>query len=123
MTHYYFYIDAGQSIDLTTKFYKVAVGESKRERSVLNRLSQYATAHGHYFSLVNQQSFDFVQNCIRSLEPSAPNIQHIRGWELLRNFRNTLATPLSEDLCHNRHQLSLTLDLEYRISSRFATKH
>lgn len=120
MTHYYFYIDAGQSIDLTTKFYKVAVGESKRERSVLKHLTQYAAAHGHYFSLVNQQSFDFVQNCIRSLEPSAPNIQHIRGWELLRNFRNTQATPLSENFCHNRHQLSLTLDLDYRISSRIS---
>lgn len=120
MTHYYFYIDAGQAIDLTTRFYKVAIGESRRERSVLNHLTQYAADHHHYFSLVNQESTSFFHNCLSSLAPSVPTVQYIRGCDLLRNFRSTQAQPLSDNFCHNRHQLSLTLDLDYRISSRIS---
>ena len=120
MTHYYFYIETGKMLDASAKFFKVTIGQSKVETRVLNQLQRYAADHGHYFAMADEKATRFWYRCLNSIGHLATSQVYIRGRELLRHLRSAELPQLDPNLLHNRHQMSLTLNLDYRISSRIA---
>ena len=120
MTHYHLYIECGAIIDANSHFYRVAIGQSGPEQRVFRNLQEYAGKHGHFFEIASREHEDFFYQCLNSLEHAAPSVQYIRGRDLLRTLNGTQAKSLSPRHLHNKHQMSLTLNLDYRISSRIA---
>ena len=72
-------------------------------------------ANSHFYRVAIGQS-----GPENSLEHAAPSVQYIRGHDLLRGLNGTQAKTLNPHHLHNKHQMSLTLNLDYRISSRIA---
>lgn len=120
MTHYHLYIECGAIIDANSHFYRVAIGQSGPEQRVFHKLQAYAAQHGHFFDIASREHEDFFYQCINSLEHAAPSVQYIRGRNLLRTLNGTQAKSLNPHHLHNKHQMSLTLNLDYRVSSRIA---
>ena len=121
MTHYHLYIECGSIVDANSHFYRVAIGQSKPEQAVFRKLQAYAAQHGHFFEIATREHEEFFLQVINSLDIMAPPVQYVRGRDLLRSFRTSQALPLSPQSCHNGHQLRLTLNLDYRISSKNPT--
>lgn len=70
MKRYYYYIVAGESIDLQTKFYKVGIGTSCQDQRDYKTLTSIAQRRGYYFALVDSDSLEFVFRIALSLYPS-----------------------------------------------------
>ena len=121
MTHYHLYIECGSIVDANSHFYRVAIGQSGPEQRVFRKLKEYAAQHGHFFEIASSEHEEFFYHVINTLDNMAPKVQYVRGRDLLRSFRTPQALPLSPQSCHNGHQLRLTLNLDYRISSKNPT--
>ena len=121
MTHYHLYIECGSIVDANSHFYRVAIGQSGPEQRVFRKLKEYAAQHGHFFEIASSEHEEFFYHVINTLDNLAPRVQYVRGRDLLRSFRTPQALPLSPQSCHNGHQLRLTLNLDYRISSKNPT--
>ena len=121
MTHYHLYIECGSIVDANSHFYRVAIGQSGPEQRVFRKLKEYAAQHGHFFEIASSEHEEFFYHVLNSLDNIAPRVQYVRGRDLLRSFRTPQALPLSPQSCHNGHQLRLTLNLDYRISSKNPT--
>ena len=67
MIHYYLMIAAETIIDGSAKFYKIGVGDTKRDRAALAKLKEFADAKGYYFSLYNQDTAEFLYKIAQSL--------------------------------------------------------
>lgn len=118
MTHYWYYIAAGATINEHTKFYKVGVGTSKQCQRDFDWLSHHAADHGHYLSTVNAQSSDFILRVFDSIGKSSSAMRMVPVRDLVRSIRQSTDVPLNSDFLHNQHQLNVQINLEYRVSCR-----
>lgn len=118
MTHYWIYIATGATIDENTKFYKIGVGTSHQCQRDFAFLSKYAADHGHYLSLTNYQTSEFLMKVIKSIKKDLSCIRFMPIRDLVRSIRQSNDVPLSQDCLHNQHQLNVQINLEYRISCR-----
>lgn len=113
MTHYYLYIQAGQTLDTCTAFFKVGVGESERHLWKLAWLKAYAHDHGHYFVIWTPDAVDFMVKCQKSIGPNAKNVIAIMANDLIRILRDGAGVPSSYPAELNRHQLLMKIDPRY----------
>ena len=113
MTHYYLYIQAGQTLDTCTAFYKVGVGESDTQIKKLAWLQAYAHDHGHFFVIWSPEAVTFMIKCQESIGPNAKNVVAIMANDLIRYFRDGAEVPSSYQAELNRHQLLMKIDPSY----------
>lgn len=96
MTHYYYYVSAGPVCDEMTKIYKVAVGTNKQSQRDFAFISAYALSHGHYFSIVSNESSEFISRLRRSLQQYNVQLDYLSCRDLCRLLRSALAPTLNQ---------------------------
>ena len=113
MTHYYFYIKAGLTLDGSSSFYRVAVGESERGRRHLAWLEAYAAENGHFFVLMTDDSRCFVMDCLASIGRDGSSIQLVDAPELIRSLRTGCEVPANYSAILHRHRFMMQVDPHY----------
>lgn len=113
MTHYYLYIQAGQTIDSSTSFFKVGVGESDAQIWKRAWLQAYAHEHGHFFVIWSPDAVDFMIKCQKSIGPNAKNVIAIMANDLVKYLRDGAGVPNSYPAELNRHNLLMKIDPSY----------
>lgn len=127
MTHYYYYITAGNTIDMTSQVYLVAVGNSKQGTRDFLYVLAHATNMGYYFEIRSLETTQFVTRVLNQLRDDAavqlrpaPQLQLIKIRDLVRNIKSELAQPLSASALHNAHELRNFIDGSYRALSNLS---
>ena len=69
MVHYYLFIAEPGQLSLATRFYKVAVGSSKRDENARDFLRDFAVVSNMYFTLFDYQARDFLAKIAKSIAP------------------------------------------------------
>ena len=113
MTHYYLYIQAGQTLDTDTAFFKVGVGESEAQIKKRAWLQAYAHEHGHFFVIWSPDAVDFMVKCQKSIGPNAKNVIAIMANDLIRILRDGGEIPSSYQAELNRHNVMMQIDPAY----------
>lgn len=113
MNHYYLYIQAGVRIDPSTRFYKVAIGETTRMSKVRTWLEAYAVEHGHLFVRWSIDARDFYGRCIESVGVTDFPLVTISGTALMRSLKAGLDDPALWSAVQARHELLLKIDPHY----------
>lgn len=113
MTHYYLYISCGTSLDETSRFYKVGIGESSRQSRVYDFLESYALEHGHYFVLWDNDAIGFLLQCLDSVNGTISQVTTISGDELRKAFLTQSPVPYSLNANRQRHDLLKRIDPAY----------
>lgn len=67
MKTYYLLIVAEKEISSATRFYKVEVGQSKRDASCIQFLQMWSNARGHYLARINADVDDFQHRIAKSI--------------------------------------------------------
>lgn len=127
MTHYYYYITAGNQIDCTSQVYLVAVGTSMQGNRDYLYVLAHATNMGYYFEIRSLETTEFVTRVLNQLRDdaanqlrTAPQLQLIKIRDLVRNIKSYLAQPLSPSALHNAHELRNYIDSSYRAFSNLS---
>lgn len=120
MTHYYLYIESGDILDNTSRFYYVGVGTTVQSQRDYNYLLNYAEKHGHFFALISRATDEFLAKVKNSLYPSSVNIQRISARDFVRHIKSDTRPALPGEQLANIHHLRMQMNLDYRISSRLA---
>lgn len=127
MTHYYYYITAGNSIDMTSLVYLVSVGTSMQGNRDYLYVLAHATNMGYYFEIRSLETTKFVSRVLNQLRDDAavqmrptPQLQLIKIRDLVRNIKSELAQPLSASALHNAHELRNFIDGSYRALSNLS---
>ena len=113
MTHYYLYIQAGQTLDADTTFFKVGVGQSATQSRKFAWLQAYANEHGHFFVIWSSEADEFLIKCQKSIGPKAKNVVAIMANDLVRILRDGAQVPSSYQAELNRHHLMMQIDPAY----------
>ena len=117
MTHYYFYVMAGDVCDNLTEVFKVAIGQSIQGERDFEYLKQIALQRNYYFSIVCAESQIFIDNLIDSLAEFDTQVKHVTSRDLVRRMKTMVAEPLNQSkLAGAAYQLK-QLDTSYRIIS------
>lgn len=123
MTHYHLLIVAGRTIDLTTKFYYVGVGNNTQSDRDYLFLTSWSVTHGYYFERMTKDVADFLMRLIDSLRPSAtqehapmPSPIRITARNLVRAIKASEVVQPSASQLHNGHTLQKLIDDNYRAS-------
>ena len=127
MNRYYLFIDADKMVDESTAYYKVAIGESKREISRFRSLLKIAQERGAYFHKWDGGTTEFLQKCLASVYGSANSLviaSHlipIKAGDLLKVYEGTkVAKPLQQAMAQASHVLEYC-SLNYRFAHRGKT--
>lgn len=67
MVHWYILIAAGAMIDGSSRFFKIGIGNSKRDILGLSKLQEFAAAHGYYFHIIDNEASTFLMKIADSL--------------------------------------------------------
>lgn len=98
MKTYYLLIVAEREISSATRFYKVAVGQSKRAEACLQFLQMWSNAHGHYLARIDADVDDFQQRIAQSIGLQVYDLQKTtctveRLTKYIREFGETPSIP------------------------------
>lgn len=98
MKTYYLLIVAEREISSATRFYKVAVGKSKRDASCLQFLQMWSNAHGHFLARIDVEVDDFQLRLAQSIGLQIYDLQKTtctveRLTKYIREFGETPSIP------------------------------
>lgn len=95
MKTYYLLIVAGKQIDPATRFFKVAVGQSKNDACCYRFLTKYALEHGYFFAKNSPEVADFICKIADSINMplTALQVQKIAVTFLVKHIKATGSTP------------------------------
>lgn len=117
MTHYYFYVMAGDVCDNLTEVYKVAIGQSYQGERDFEFLKSVALQRNYYFHILDDESQVFIDNLIDSLAEFDIEVQPIACRDLVRKMKYLAAVPFKQSqLAGAAYQLK-QLNTSYRIIS------
>ena len=117
MTHYYLYIEAGATVDTTSRFYKVAVGTSKQAQKDYLFLVAHAVDNGHFFEIWSTQVDAFLEKCWSLSQLDRSSVVPTTARDLVRAFKTNTRPTLSSQTLINRHRMMNALNIAYRIQS------
>lgn len=124
MKRYYLYIDAGQTLDESAKFFKVGVGISRQANSDFLYLTAHAVNYGHYFELWSDHVDDFLHKIANSFKhgenefiADVINITMCSARDLVRHFKSSEALLNSQKNLIARDKFRKQINLNYRIIS------
>lgn len=122
MTHYHYYVTAGDQVDATSCIYLVAVGHGRQaDRDYLFLMANSVNC-GHYFAIRSSESSDFIVRLQESTLPDILPVIKIKARDLVRNIKASLREPLSAASLHNAHHMRNYLSTQYLLSSRTAAR-
>lgn len=113
MTHYYLYIQAGQTLNIDTAFFKVGIGGSDAQIRKRAWLQAYANEHGHFFVIWSPEAVEFMIKCQESIGPNAKNVVAVMANDLVRILRDGAEVPSSYQAELNRHRVLMQIDPRY----------
>ena len=64
---YYIMIQAGEVITTSSRFFRVSVGDSKRDVMHYFWLRDYCEEHGYFIHPVSEGTYEFLEKCLRSV--------------------------------------------------------
>lgn len=124
MKHNYLYIECGEVVDTSTRFFRVPIGASKRENGFYLRLVALSQDKGHYFVLWDGAADEFYHRCLQSIGRDDMIMGNFKFPELvtpreliLHLEKGATIFPPSHVL-DNQHRLLSQLSVNYRILSR-----
>lgn len=124
MKRYYLYIDAGQILDESARFFKVGVGISKQANSDFLYLTAHAVNYGHYFEVWSDQVNQFLEKIANSfnhgkneLISDVLNIRLVSARDLVRHYKSSEALLNSQKNLVARDKFRKEINLNYRIIS------
>ena len=117
MTHKFYYVSAGAICDEDTRIYVVTLGQSLQGSRDTEFLRSYAIQHGHYFEKMSAESDIFIRNLRDSLAEFDVKPQLIAGRDLVKLFRQGVASPLNQSHLQAKNYQLKMLDTSYRIIS------
>lgn len=120
MTHYYYYIECGATVNSESTIYKVGVGTSDQAQRDYLFLTSHAVDAGHYFEIVSDTSTNFINRIQNSVFPYQVSIKAISARNLVRYFKGLGGMPLSPEQLHAAHSARFATDIDYRISCNFS---
>lgn len=118
MTHYHLYIEAGATIDSTSRFYKVAIGTGRQALRDQHFLLHHAAAHNHYFVGWSHEVDIFLTKIKKSLYPDSVLMEPITARDLVRNFKTFTRQPLSQVMLEEHSHQEYFFNIDYRIFSK-----
>lgn len=122
MTHYYLYIEAGLSIDSSTHFYKVGIGDSVTQCKKRAWLESYAYEHGHFFVRWSLDAVEFLARCLVSVNKDLFDVLTVKADDLCAFFNGTGEEPAFYQAALNRHHLLMQVDPNYYTCQMLKTK-
>ena len=117
MTHYHLYIEAGATVDTTSRFYKVAIGSSKQAQKDYLFLVAHAVNNGHYFEMWSTKVDEFLEKCWTLSQLNRSSVIPTTARDLVRSFKTNTRPTLSSQALINRHRMMNALSVAYRIQS------
>ena len=123
MTHFYYYVSAGSICDEMTKIYKVAVGTNKQSQRDFAFLSAYALSHGHYFSIVSNDSSEFISRLRHSLQQYNVQLDYLSCRDLCRILKSALAPTLNQSQLLSAAQQTKILNVACRATSNIRLRN
>lgn len=117
MMHYYYFIVAGREIDENTRFYKVRIGSSKQAQRDFLYLTSYSVDHGHYFSILNDTSVEFVCKVQKSIHLKEIPWIYCDARDLVRALKKDVQLVEVSGVHKNADYQRKFLDINYRILS------
>ena len=113
MVHYYIYIECGPTLTETARFYKVGVSQGVLGRSQMAFLESYALEHGHFFVIVSNDAWSFVEKCLSSIGKSLVDVLACTAGHLIKHFK--VGEELPETYLANlqRHKMMMAIDPAY----------
>lgn len=113
MTRYYLYIKAGVQLDADSQFFKVAIGESKKDVRVYAWLESYAYEHGHFFVRWSLSAVGFLTRCLESVNKQILDVVPMKGNALVAFLREGDEVPAFYEAALSRHRLLMQIDPDY----------
>lgn len=118
MTHYYYYITAGNILDESSHIYQVAIGQSKAELSRYLFLVANAADNGHYFEIFSTKSAQFIQHIRRTPQYANVPFTSVKAVDLVRFLKNEERLRESATALKTANQQRQALNLACRVQSR-----
>lgn len=118
MTHYHLYIECGNVIDDTSRFYRVGVGQSKQGTRDYLYLVAYAVQHGHYFHLWDNPTDDFYRHIRNTAENFNADFLVIPARQLVRHLKANTRPSESTNTLINRARQQRALNVAYRVTGK-----
>lgn len=120
MTRYHILIEANQTIDESSKFWKVAVGTSQQANRDYLYLLAFCVDHNFYFQLWSNEVDTFLHNIAKSLNQISTEtgvmtlpIQTISARDLVKSIKTATAVKPNLMAEQNRNRLLSLLDSNY----------
>lgn len=113
MTHKYYYIEAGNILDETSRIYIVNIGTTEQAHRDFQWLTDFSVEHGHFFQLCNVNVVQFVSK----VRYSVKNLQHpisINARALVKHFKMNTRPVLSAVQLSNVRMTLKYLNDNYR---------
>ena len=115
-------IEAGQSIDATSRFYILLAGTTPQDNRDYLAVTAAAVNHNWYFRLYDDESRSFLYRVAESLNPGLKNpidavhvvTTNIRDYVRAYKAKTALSSPTN--VLANEHQVRTILNLNYRTS-------
>lgn len=126
MQHSHILITAGATIDNTSRFYRVWVGQSRQADRDYLFLLNWCVTHGYYFERYTTEVQSFLFKIADSIAAPAadPHVDSlhlldIKARDLVRHIKAGTSPSYPENALHNAHHVRAMLDTNYRISCNF----
>ena len=113
MTHFYLYIAAGTTIERTTQFFMVGIGESEKMRKHQAWLEAFAFEHGHFFVKWSNDAVDFCRKCLDSVGLKMDSVKAVKAPELVKFLACGDKAPVFLRSSMNRHHILMQIDSSY----------
>lgn len=104
MKHSYLYIEAGEVVDTTSRFFRVWIGESRHDLRAFARLQALASTRGHYFERWCEGVDSFLRRLLDStfdnggVEPISVHLKEIAPDHLLNELQSHPSANVSTNI-------------------------
>lgn len=117
MSRIYYFIEAGRTVDLTARFYRVEVSATKQgDRDFLFLLARAASLN-YYFELRSVASTAFIARLADSLGVDFLPMQAVKARDLVRAIKKGVALPPAPRAAAQTAHFRELTNLDYRAAA------
>lgn len=124
MIHYYLFIEAGNVLDTTARYYKVGIGASHQAQRDYLSLVALASDNNYFFVLWGEKTVDFLRKCMVSVFGSddpitiANHLVPVSARDLVRTLKNKQILAPRQTAITNANHVMRYLSVNYRFTKR-----
>lgn len=123
MSRIYYFIEAGQTVDLSARFYRVEVSATKQgDRDFLFLLARAASLN-YYFELRSVASTAFIARLANSLGVDFLPMQAVKARDLVRALKKGVSMPPPPNAAAQTAHFRELTNLDYRAAAALLNRH